>query len=84
MNRLKSVHFKNTILSSFKIMIIFNDISCHQNSWCIIEKYHNLKLTEDCTTALLKWTNFRAFILEWNWQMKMNTKRWRWKPPKYT
>ena len=69
MNRLKSVHFKNTILSSLKIMIIFNDISCHQNSWCTIEKYHNL--------------NFRAFILEWNWQMKMNTKRWRWKPPKY-
>ena len=43
------------ILSSLKIMIIFNKVS-----WCIIENDHSFERTEDRVTVFLKWTDFRV------------------------
>ena len=48
-----------TILSSFKIRIIFNfSWLCFDFSWCYIEKDHNFERTEDSATVFLKWTDF--------------------------
>ena len=49
------------ILSSLKIMIIFN---WNQNkvSWCIIGNDHNLEQNEDRETVFLKWTDFSRII----------------------
>ena len=46
------------ILSSLKIMIIFNKVS-----WCIIENDHNFEKTEDRATVFIKWMDFRSKII---------------------
>ena len=56
------------ILSSFKIMIIFNNTSAEIKTKSadvfIIEDDHNFERTEDHATVILKWTDFTEYIMQ--------------------
>ena len=49
--QIESIHFKETILSSFKIMIIFNNTSAEIKNK--ISNDHNFERSEDCATVFL-------------------------------